>query len=82
MAVGQRVQWLEVDRDRYGRSVAYVWLHGQSLGQRQLRTGWAWAYDEHAAPGYQRMEDYAHAARLGLWAARATAIEPWVWRRR
>ncbi len=59
------------NKDDYGRLLRYVFVKRRDLGQVQVRNGWArvYVYDEpfDRLPYYQREEDGAHEAGLGVW---------------
>jgi endonuclease YncB( thermonuclease family) len=73
MLRGQGVSCRGVETDRYGRLVARCKASGQDVGAAMVSAGFALAYGD-----YQREEDQARAARLGLWAG--TFQRPRDWR--
>jgi micrococcal nuclease len=81
LALGQIATIRPVDRDRYGRTVAKVFVRGEDLNAKLLEAGLAWHYRRYDnTPHYVRLEAQARAARRGLWSQpRPTA--PWIWRR-
>ena len=67
--------------DKYGRSVATVWLDGRDINLAQVQAGMAWVYTQYAHdPAYTAAERAARAARAGLWAD-ASPVAPWQFRR-
>lgn len=73
LASGQRVQ-LEHDaeaRDRYGRTLAYVWADGRMVNWLLMRSGWTVLLT--VPPNVQHLsefrtaQDRARAEHLGLW---------------
>jgi endonuclease YncB( thermonuclease family) len=72
-----------VDTDRYGRLVAIIWQHGESVNHAMVREGQAWAYTEYARDvRVIEMEDEARTAGRGLWSLpEAERQAPWAWRR-
>lgn len=72
----------EVDRDRYGRTVADVECRGQDAGRHMVSTGMAWTYDRYAkGHGYlYPLQDAARTSRRGLWADPAP-VPPWEFRK-
>jgi endonuclease YncB( thermonuclease family) len=68
-------------RDRYGRTIADVFLRdGRSVNQEVVRAGYAWQYRRYS--GDQRLavlEAEARAAFRGLWAD-PNPEPPWEWR--
>ena len=60
--------------DRYGRTVAMVFVDGRDVGLGLIRQGLAWAYEHYlpeASPEiqaqYSAAETAARVSRLGLW---------------
>jgi endonuclease YncB( thermonuclease family) len=74
-------------KDRYGRWICVVSVHGKDIGLEQVTTGMAWWYRQYAkeqtpqARGdYEQAEFWAKARRLGLWRDK-NPTPPWEWRR-
>jgi micrococcal nuclease len=71
-----------VPTDRYGRSLAFVWLEdGRMANEELVRAGWAlvYLYDRknlRYAPRIQAAEDAARAGRRGWWRDGAIACRP------
>lgn len=86
LPVGQTVKLRPVDRDRYGRTVAEVYLADQSLNLKLVEEGWAVVYRQYlTACGstqaqYLTAEQRAKSQQLGFWSV-ANPIMPWDWRR-
>ncbi|WP_337175106.1 thermonuclease family protein [Paludisphaera sp.] len=83
MAFGQQVTVREVDRDRYGRTVAEVILpNGRSLNRELVGNGYAWWYRNYAPADreFASLEGEAKAAKRGLW-AQPGAVPPSDWRK-
>jgi endonuclease YncB( thermonuclease family) len=80
---GKTVVLLPIDTDRYGRTVAHVWVGDVDVGRELVKRGAAWFYDEYATDAtLYELERIARDAARGLWALpKAERIEPWVWRR-
>ncbi len=69
LAFGKIVTVSERDKDRYGRTVAEVWLpDGKSLNREMVRNGMAWWYRKYAADDQvlARLEGEARQAKRGL----------------
>jgi endonuclease YncB( thermonuclease family) len=82
LAFGKQVTVREVDRDRYGRTVAEVILpDGRSLNREMVRGGMAWWHRTYAPADRElaSLEAEAKATKRGLW-AQPGAIPPWEWR--
>jgi endonuclease YncB( thermonuclease family) len=71
---GAEIVCKEVDRDRYGRYLAYCTANGRDLNRAMVENGFAVAYG-----GYEREEAQARARRAGLWAGQFE--RPRAWRR-
>ena len=74
--------------DRYGRTVAMVFVDGRDVGLELIKAGLAWAYEHYlpeASPEiqaqYTAAETAARVSRRGLWVDGKSAIPPWEWRR-
>ena len=73
--------------DRYGRTVAVVYIDGQDAGLELLRQGLAWVYTRYLpeAPAdiqanYRQAETKAREERRGLWSDSQEPVPPWEWR--
>jgi endonuclease YncB( thermonuclease family) len=79
---GKTIQYREVDIDRYGRTVATVYLDdGRELNLEILKAGYAWHYKRYSKrQDYADAETSARAERLGLWVDK-NPTPPWEWRR-
>jgi endonuclease YncB( thermonuclease family) len=74
--------------DRYGRTVAMVFVDGRDVGLELIKAGLAWAYAYYlpeASPQiqaqYSAAETAARVSRRGLWVDGNSAVPPWEWRR-
>jgi endonuclease YncB( thermonuclease family) len=81
---GQTVTVIEMDVDRYGRTVALVESEGRSVNVGIVAAGWAWHYDRYCKAAIcgdiEAAENAAREAGRGIWAGEA--VPPWEWRRR
>jgi endonuclease YncB( thermonuclease family) len=82
LCFGKIVRAEKTDKDRYGRTVAKVYLpSGELLNTSLLKAGLAWHYTK-----YDKSEDFAlaekdaKARKKGIWADDHT-IAPWDWRK-
>jgi micrococcal nuclease len=82
MVFGKIVTVQEMDRDRYGRTVAWVWVDGQSLNKELVKAGFAWWYRYYALNDEElrTLEAKARKDKLGLW-SQPNPIPPWKFRR-
>ncbi len=78
----KQVRVLPKEVDRYGRTVADVFLpSGHSLGQVLVANGLAWYYREYSSETLLgKLERSARAAGKGLWAD-PSLVPPWEWRK-
>ena len=73
LPIGQVVQLREVDRDRYGRTVAEVSVNGQSINLQMVQEGMAVIYPKYfhncaATQGqYRQAEAIAKQQGIGVW---------------
>jgi endonuclease YncB( thermonuclease family) len=79
----QQVVLVPFDTDRYGRTVADVWVGGRNVNRELVKNGSAWFYDEFSRDAaLYEIEQQARSAKRGLWALPAAQrVEPWRWRR-
>lgn len=73
LPVGQVVQLREVDRDRYGRAVAEVYVNGQSINLQMVQEGMAVIYPKYfhdcaaTQAQYRQAEAIAKQQGVGVW---------------
>jgi endonuclease YncB( thermonuclease family) len=84
MAAGPvRIQKMDVDR--YGRTVAVVWIDGRNVNRAMVEAGAAWVYDRYCradfCDAWRTLETEARTHRRGLWSD-PDALPPWEWRRK
>jgi hypothetical protein len=72
--------------DRYGRTVAQVFVDGKDVGLEMLRQGFAWVYDRYITEAstevqetYRKAQEEAKAEQRGLWSD-PNSIPPWIFR--
>lgn len=87
LVFGKRVRIEEVDRDRYGRIVAEVFVGKLNVNLEQIRRGFAWHYKEYQRQQtpemrslYSSTELLARQSGNGLWRMQ-NPEPPWMWRR-
>jgi endonuclease YncB( thermonuclease family) len=77
----RRVRLEVVDVDRYGRTVAHVWLGNRHINRELVREGYAWVYMRYLTDQTLLTDEtYAREQQLGLWSM-PDPVEPWRWRR-
>ena len=74
-----------IDTDRYGRSVALVFLpDGRMLNEELVKHGHAWVYDSYCrlpvCAKWRILENEAKINEKGLWTDK-NPVPPWIWRR-
>ena len=68
-------------QDSYGRQLGHVWLQTQDVAAEMVRSGWAWAYQHRTGRGpYAALQRQAERERVGVFAARETAMSPALFR--
>jgi micrococcal nuclease len=78
---GKQVLIKPVSKDRYGRTVAWVFYDDKCLNTELLRAGLAWHYKKYSKD--QELADTESDAKLrkiGLW-LEPDALPPWSFRR-
>ena len=79
-AENRRAEIRIVDTDRYGRSVATLWVDGENINRKLVAEGHAWVYRRYLRDrALSGLEASAKASGLGLW-SNEEAIEPKIWR--
>jgi len=68
------------ETDRYGRTVARVFVAGSDVSKQLLREGLAWHFKRYNKdPDLAQLEIEARSAGRGLWSD-ANPVPPWQWR--
>lgn len=82
MVMRKGVQVSVVDKDNYGRSVAWVSVDGKSLNRELLVAGLAWWYKWYAQSETElgNLEQNARQNGIGIW-SKPNPIPPWEFRR-
>lgn len=77
---GKTVIFKEVSKDRYGRTVAFVFYENKNLSQELLKVGLAWHYLKYEKSKYlQELETTARNSKVGLWSL-PNPVAPWEFR--
>lgn len=80
---GKVVEVDPVVTDRYGRTVAMIYVGKENLNESLVRAGYAWVYRKYCKDWYcsrwLEYEKQARAKKLGLWAD-PHPMPPWEWR--
>ena len=79
---GKTLEIEEKNRDRYGRTVAVVYVNGKNVNEEMVKNGNAWWYQEYDKKDtkMQAYQENAKKNKLGLFGKRGY-IEPWNYRR-
>ena len=82
LAFGRTARVSVVDTDRYGRTVARLYVGTLDVNAEMVRQGAAWVYVRYSRdPVLPDLEREAQRMRLGLWALpQAERMPPWEWR--
>lgn len=78
----KKVLFLSHGKDRYGRTVAEIFVGKKSVNKSMVGRGAAWWFRSFAPADNQlrRLEDNARKNRIGLWHS-ANVMAPWEWRK-
>jgi len=83
MVAGKNVTIEPETTDRYGRTVAMVFVNGSNLNEQIVANGYGWVYRKYCnkpfCDDWLKLEDKARNSRIGLWAD-STPVPPWEWR--
>lgn len=81
--VGKNVRVVEINKDRYGRTVGEVYAGQVNLNVAQVEAGQAAVYDAYCKKPkeYKAAEERAKSAKKGIWASSGLQQTPWDWRK-
>jgi endonuclease YncB( thermonuclease family) len=81
IAFGKEVKLVTVNTDRYGRTVAWLYVGDINANEAQVRAGMAWWYQAYAKheTRLRTLQEEAQRAKRGLWADK-DPVPPWTWR--
>ncbi|EFS2159957.1 nuclease [Escherichia coli] len=84
LVFGRMLKVERIDKDRYGRLVANLYVDGKWVNAEMVRSGSAWVYRQYAkTPELFQLEAEAKADKRGLWALpESERTPPWEWRRK
>ena len=70
-----------LNKDRYGRTIAWVYVNDTCLNEELLKAGLAWHYKRYSKEKtLSLLEKEARGMKVGLWSD-PHSIPPWEWRR-
>jgi len=76
----KRVRVKETGKDKYGRTLAFVFVNDLCVNNELIKEGMAWHYRENNHnPGLAELEQQARAGKIGLW-SQSAPIPPWDFR--
>ena len=85
MVFGKTVKVKIKDIDRYGRTVALVYVDGESLNEALIKAGYAWVYQRYCkevfCKDWLNLESAARDGKAGLW-SEPNPRPPWDFRRK
>jgi len=83
MVFGKTIEVKIKDIDRYGRTVALVYVDGESLNEALIKAGYAWVYQRYCKESFCKdwlsLEGAARYGKIGLW-SEPDPIAPWDFR--
>lgn len=83
MVAGRQISVEPRDTDRYGRTVALVFVDSINLNEQIVKQGYGWAYSQYCKASFckdwLKLEENARDAKKGLW-AESNPIPPWDFR--
>lgn len=78
---GQMVRIVEYDQDRYGRTIADVYLDDANINRELVKRGLAWHYKQHSDDERLAADEVeARTGQVGLWSD-PRHVAPWDWRK-
>ena len=82
MVNGKTLEIEEKNRDRYGRTVAVVYVNGKNVNEEMVKNGNAWWYQEYDKKDtkMQAYQENAKKNKLGLF-GKKEYVEPWNYRK-
>ncbi|OIQ49957.1 SPBc2 prophage-derived endonuclease YokF precursor [Pseudodesulfovibrio hydrargyri] len=85
LVFGKIVDMEPMAQDRYGRTVAHIFVDDQDVCEALVRAGMAWVYliycrEKPTCDNWLMFEQKARVAGVGLWASPSPQA-PWEWRR-
>lgn len=81
LCFNKRVRVVKSGKDRYGRTLAFVYVGKVSVNKELIKRGMAWHYKKYSKdPELAKLEVLARKANVGLW-GQGKAVAPWAWRK-
>lgn len=80
LCFGKQVRIVESGKDRYGRTLAYVYAGDICVNEELLKQGMAWHYKKYNQDeNLSQLEQTARINRVGLWSMK-NPVAPWDFR--
>jgi micrococcal nuclease len=80
LVFGKAVSFERLKKDRYGRTIAVVFVGQTNVNLELVKQGFAWRYDTYSQdPVLLDAQNSAKASKKGLWAD-PSPTPPWQWR--
>lgn len=80
MVFGKAVNFERLKNDRYGRTIAVIFVGQTNVNLELVKQGFAWRYDAYSQdPVLLDAQNSAKAVKRGLWAD-PSPVPPWEWR--
>jgi len=83
MVAGKNVSIEQETIDRYGRTVAMVFVNGSNVNEQIVKQGYGWVYRKYCKGAFcddwLKLEKKARETGIGLWADK-NPTPPWEWR--
>ena len=80
LVFGKEVSFERVKKDRYGRTIAIIFVGQTNVNLELVKQGFAWRYDAYSKDAVLLdAQNSAKVARRGLWAD-PSPVPPWEWR--
>lgn len=80
LCFNKMVRIVSTGKDRYGRTLAFIYVGDLCINKELLKQGMAWHYKKYNKDiELAKIENEAKAHKIGLW-SQPTAIPPWLFR--
>jgi len=81
LCFGKSVRVVSSGQDRYGRTLAFVYVGDVCINRKLLRLGMAWHYKKYNSDqDLANMESESKNKKIGLW-SQPNPVPPWEWRK-
>ena len=79
---GKKIEVIEESKDRYGRTLDWLIVEGDTINYKIVEAGYAWWYEYYCGDNkeLERLHNNAKNKKLGLWAG-SNPINPYQWRK-